>query len=95
MSRNAKPAIQLRRPHPSANPATVERFVHGTEDEPVRSAPTPTLVPAPSQRRRPTIYFEPNTFRDLKHRCAQEDAELSAFVDRAVRAYLDANPAKP
>ncbi len=93
MSRNTKPAIQLRRPHPSASPATVERFVHGTEDEPARSAPT--LVPAPSQRRRTTVYFEPDTFRELKLRCTAQDAELSAFVDRAVRAYLDANPAKP
>jgi hypothetical protein len=92
MSRNAKPAIQLRRPQQPPSPAHVERFVHGTEDEPARPAATPTLVPAPSQRRRTTIYFEPNTFRDLKHRCAQEDAELSAFVDRAVRAYLAAQP---
>jgi hypothetical protein len=92
MSRNTKPAIQLRRPHPSTNPATVERFVHGTEDEPPRPAATPTLVPAPSQRRRTTIYFEPDTFRELKLRCTAQDAELSAFVDRAVRAYLATQP---
>jgi hypothetical protein len=98
-----KPTASLRKP---PAPKSVDDFVTGSGQQETPPAPrsvTPKTSAPPksrtlvarkdgTERRRTTVYFEPELFKRLNVYCAQQDLEISQVVGEAVEAFLGRQP---
>lgn len=94
----SKPTVHIRRPH-RVTPEAIERFVQeapeltvlpptpGRPD--VQASERPDASTSGGERRRTTIYFQPETIKALKLRAVEEDLQMSELVDEAVRSWLE------
>jgi len=92
-----KPTASLRKP---SAPKSVDDFVLAGGESPGAAAPAAgagaknrTVVTRKdgSERRRTTVYFEPELARRLNVYCAHHDLEMSQVVGEAVEAWLRGN----
>ena len=81
-----KPKISVRRP--PADAEKVDAFISGGAGEKAKRPDVQTSKQP--GRRQTTIYFDQATIKRLKIYCAANDSEMSATVNAAVVAYLDA-----
>lgn len=94
----SKPTVHIRKPH-RVDSEAIERFVQETPEltvileTPRRSDVQMSNRPASStsgeERRRTTIYFQPETIKALKFCAIEEDLQMSELVDEAVRSWLE------
>lgn len=71
-------------PETDKNTIDIEQFIAGD----IQTLERPNA--STSERRRTTIYFEPETFKRLKVYCAMEDVEMSETANKAIEHYLNA-----
>lgn len=93
----SKPTVHIRKPH-RVTPEAIERFVQeapeltalsSTSGRPdVQTSERSSASTSGGERRRTTIYFQPETIKALKLRAVEEDLQMSDLVDEAVRAWL-------
>lgn len=96
-----KPTASLRKP---PAPKSVDDFVTGSGQPQAPPAPRSAAPSAPpksrtlvarkdgTERRRTTVYFEPELFKRLNVYCAQQDVEISQVVGQAIEAFLRGHP---